>query len=330
MNNNPPDAHRNRNFGQRSRSVNSAGVPLPIEGVEVDLHDAELLAQFAAATDPSQLATAYPTVSAHPHEAFPRDLRFTPNEYRYDPPPFPGFMQGPPPGQPLYHLPPPHPHPNPSISPTPPTWPPTPYEYYISQNQTQSPEFIPQYAPPIPYPMSDSQHPRPQRARYPPITTGGPSMARGTSFSPESSSPGPSAVTSASASPADIPEIEPSETAEEKRRRNTAASARFRTKKKHRTLALEQSITDLTGRAEELEREVAELRRENDWLKEIVVLRGRTFGSERGAEALGEGSGGARTRDDVQEDPYESEESGSATTRSNSRKDGRKGKDKQT
>ncbi|KAF5377643.1 hypothetical protein D9615_005121 [Tricholomella constricta] len=44
-------------------------------------------------------------------------------------------------------------------------------------------------------------------------------------------------------------------TAEEKRRRNTAAS-------------------DLTGRAEDLEREAADLRRENGWLKEIVMLKG--------------------------------------------------------
>ncbi|KAK2462020.1 hypothetical protein APHAL10511_006483 [Amanita phalloides] len=61
---------------------------------------------------------------------------------------------------------------------------------------------------------------------------------------------------------------------EEKRRRNTAASARFRTKKKMRTINLERSVTDLTGRAGELEREVTDLRRENGWLKEIVMLKG--------------------------------------------------------
>jgi hypothetical protein len=30
----------------------------------------------------------------------------------------------------------------------------------------------------------------------------------------------------------------------------------------------------LSGRADELEKEAAELRRENDWLKEIVILKG--------------------------------------------------------
>jgi len=78
------------------------------------------------------------------------------------------------------------------------------------------------------------------------------------------------------------PEVEQSETerfaiTEEKRRRNTAASARFRIKKKHKTLNLERSVSDLTGRAEELEREAADLRRENGWLKEIVMLKGARY-----------------------------------------------------
>ncbi|EIN13662.1 hypothetical protein PUNSTDRAFT_20169, partial [Punctularia strigosozonata HHB-11173 SS5] len=59
--------------------------------------------------------------------------------------------------------------------------------------------------------------------------------------------------------------------AEEKRRRNTAASARFRNKKKSQILSLERTISDLTGRAEDLEREAADLRRENGWLKEIII-----------------------------------------------------------
>ncbi|KAF8272939.1 hypothetical protein EI94DRAFT_1557509, partial [Lactarius quietus] len=58
--------------------------------------------------------------------------------------------------------------------------------------------------------------------------------------------------------------------AEEKRRRNTAASARFRVKKKLRTIDLERTVSDLTGRVGELEQEASDLRRENGWLKEIV------------------------------------------------------------
>jgi hypothetical protein len=48
-------------------------------------------------------------------------------------------------------------------------------------------------------------------------------------------------------------------------------------KKKQRTVNLERSVADLTGRAEELSREAADLRRENGWLKEIIVMRGRTL-----------------------------------------------------
>ncbi|OBZ79243.1 hypothetical protein A0H81_00385 [Grifola frondosa] len=64
---------------------------------------------------------------------------------------------------------------------------------------------------------------------------------------------------------------------EDKRRRNTAASARFRIKKKQWTLNLERTISDLSGRVEELEREASELRRENGWLKEIVMLKSKRF-----------------------------------------------------
>ncbi|KAG8705175.1 hypothetical protein FRC11_009257 [Ceratobasidium sp. 423] len=62
---------------------------------------------------------------------------------------------------------------------------------------------------------------------------------------------------------------------EDKRRRNTAASARFRVKKKQRTMELEQAVVELEGRADELEKEAVELRRENGWLKEMVILKGR-------------------------------------------------------
>jgi len=56
------------------------------------------------------------------------------------------------------------------------------------------------------------------------------------------------------------------------------ASARFRIKKKQRTLQLERTVSDLSSRAEELEREATELRRENGWLKELVMLKGGRLG----------------------------------------------------
>ncbi|KAI6109209.1 hypothetical protein EDD16DRAFT_1487473 [Pisolithus croceorrhizus] len=77
------------------------------------------------------------------------------------------------------------------------------------------------------------------------------------------------------ASPAaSIQNESPSQTfaaAEDKRRRNTAASARFRLKKKEREAALERRAKELEERVLELERECEGLRRENGWLKGLVV-----------------------------------------------------------
>ncbi|KAF8317578.1 hypothetical protein DL93DRAFT_2033454, partial [Clavulina sp. PMI_390] len=58
---------------------------------------------------------------------------------------------------------------------------------------------------------------------------------------------------------------------DDKRKRNTAASARFRFKKKQRAIALEKTIGELEVRADDLEKEAGELRKENTWLKEMVI-----------------------------------------------------------
>ncbi|EIW80531.1 hypothetical protein CONPUDRAFT_57397, partial [Coniophora puteana RWD-64-598 SS2] len=63
---------------------------------------------------------------------------------------------------------------------------------------------------------------------------------------------------------------------EDKRYRNNSASARSRLKKKQETLRLERTVSDLAGRFDELEREATELRKENNWLKELVLLRGKS------------------------------------------------------
>lgn len=58
---------------------------------------------------------------------------------------------------------------------------------------------------------------------------------------------------------------------EDKRRRNTAASARFRLKKKEREAALDARAQSLEDRVTSLERECEGLRRENGWLRGLVV-----------------------------------------------------------
>lgn len=58
---------------------------------------------------------------------------------------------------------------------------------------------------------------------------------------------------------------------EDKRKRNTAASARFRMKKKLREQALEQTAKEMTVKAEALEKRVIELEKEAKWLRALVV-----------------------------------------------------------
>jgi len=70
---------------------------------------------------------------------------------------------------------------------------------------------------------------------------------------------------------------------EDKRRRNTAASARFRNKKKQWVLNMERNVTSLSRQVDELEREASDLRRENGWLKEIVMLKTSKFSGSQGA-----------------------------------------------
>jgi type IV secretory pathway VirB10-like protein len=62
------------------------------------------------------------------------------------------------------------------------------------------------------------------------------------------------------------PEVE-----EDKRKRNTAASARFRMKKKLREQALEKTAKEMTVKAEALEKRMIELEKEAKWLRALVV-----------------------------------------------------------
>ena len=92
-------------------------------------------------------------------------------------------------------------------------------------------------------------------------------------------------------------------------------AARFRIKKKQRILNLERSLNDLKGRAKDLEGEAAELRRENGWLKEIVMLKGasathvlRPLLSQTGATS--------RSEDTSESHPYPKNSGATNTTQS--------------
>jgi len=58
---------------------------------------------------------------------------------------------------------------------------------------------------------------------------------------------------------------------EDKRKRNTAASARFRVKKKQREQALEKSAKEMSDKVSMLETRISALETENKWLKSLVT-----------------------------------------------------------
>jgi Basic region leucine zipper len=58
---------------------------------------------------------------------------------------------------------------------------------------------------------------------------------------------------------------------EDKRRRNTAASARFRIKKKQREQALEKSAKEMIEKVTMLEGRIQQLETENKWLKNLLT-----------------------------------------------------------
>ena len=65
---------------------------------------------------------------------------------------------------------------------------------------------------------------------------------------------------------------------EDKRRRNTAASARFRVKKKQREQALEKSAKEMSEKVTALEARIGQLEMENKWLKNLLTE--KTSGKE--------------------------------------------------
>ena len=58
---------------------------------------------------------------------------------------------------------------------------------------------------------------------------------------------------------------------EDKRRRNTLASARFRAKKKMREQALEKDYKEMSTKIDRMENRIKELELENKWLRGLVV-----------------------------------------------------------
>jgi hypothetical protein len=79
---------------------------------------------------------------------------------------------------------------------------------------------------------------------------------------------------------------------EDKRRRNTAASARFRIKKKQRDQAVEKAAKDMADKVSELEKKIAQLELENRWLRNLFVEK-NTANSTTTTETKKDGNAGS-------------------------------------
>jgi len=75
---------------------------------------------------------------------------------------------------------------------------------------------------------------------------------------------------------------------EDKRRRNTAASARFRVKKKQREQALETTVREVQDKNSKLESRISQLEMENKWLKDLITEKNGIQSKEEMAAAYHE------------------------------------------
>ncbi|KAL8397011.1 hypothetical protein RB594_003927 [Gaeumannomyces avenae] len=103
---------------------------------------------------------------------------------------------------------------------------------------------------------------------------------------------------------------------EDKRKRNTAASARFRIKKKQREQALEKSAKEMNDKVATLESRISQLETENKWLKNLIMEKNdgnediaklwKDFSAKHKAGLKGDG-GKAATKKPVPASPEEHE-----------------------
>ncbi|RMX87159.1 hypothetical protein D0867_15687 [Hortaea werneckii] len=116
----------------------------------------------------------------------------------------------------------------------------------------------------------------------------GPFPQQTPAFSPQQPMTGDKRKASAAgiSSPADFEENARVAAEEDKRRRNTAASARFRVKKKQREAELEKRAKEMTDKVQQLEGRVQQLETENKWLKGLITQRGSSGEStaDKGSE----------------------------------------------
>lgn len=97
---------------------------------------------------------------------------------------------------------------------------------------------------------------------------------------PTPTSQAPSIGSKRKASSPELEDVSRVAAEEDKRRRNTAASARFRVKKKQREQALETQAREMSEKVKMLEGKVNQLEMENKWLKGLITEKGDAKGSD--------------------------------------------------
>lgn len=146
------------------------------------------------------------------------------------------------------------------FSPSPPSAITAPIQSHYLSNGLQAAIYPTSNTPPMTYDQTFNPLPYPgQKHHLSPTTT--------------QASQTPSTANTAISNPSNEPESPAARLAaeEDKRRRNTAASARFRVKKKQREQALEQTAKELENKNLLLEQRIARLETENEWLRGLVV-----------------------------------------------------------
>jgi type IV secretory pathway VirB10-like protein len=122
--------------------------------------------------------------------------------------------------------------------------------------------------PPVPAPVTSHQAPiQPAPISVPKVTPAPPAH----SMSPPTQVTGMKRKNSAKSTQESAEEAGRHMAEEDKRRRNTAASARFRVKKKQREAALEQTVKETTHKNDILEARVSQLELENHWLRGLIM-----------------------------------------------------------
>ncbi|RAL16505.1 putative bZIP transcription factor (MetR) [Aspergillus homomorphus CBS 101889] len=98
-----------------------------------------------------------------------------------------------------------------------------------------------------------------------------PAATAATTNAPSTSTTAPKRKNTQKAPHMSVEEVARIAAEEDKRRRNTAASARFRVKKKMREQALEKTVKETTEKNTALEARVTALELENQWLKNLIT-----------------------------------------------------------